>query len=332
MSEKSGRPTRSKAGGGATHSSSSSSSSTRGASAGARQSRRRSIDPYQRPEGSDDPQLPSSDPVAPLETMEEESTPVASASGSRSATRREQGPRTSEERQSSEGDRSRPSSRSAIFKLEVLQQPSVGAEVGPDRLALGRLPIVPSPVVQVTATDHEGNPVEIDLPYLFCSCILRGEDGTTPVEVTPIPSGTTGSQSVATQSILLGNLVRTAHNVEDLDGNLMSVFVFEDVCVRTRGRYTLEFRLDEARPKSPRMAAVVSDPFDVVPWDEYPGRPLDSILTPLSRHLHEHSIPMYIPALALIEPGDPPPPGSNPFTGPLPPDLLSSSRGPRRGE
>lgn len=44
----------------------------------------------------------------------------------------------------------------------------------------------------------------------------------------------------------MGSLVRTAHRVRDLEGNLISVFVFEDVSVRERGRFTLEFRLDEA--------------------------------------------------------------------------------------
>lgn len=32
------------------------------------------------------------------------------------------------------------------------------------------------------------------------------------------------------------------------------------------------------RPKSPRLAAVLSDAFDVVPWEEYPGRPAEGAI------------------------------------------------------
>lgn len=47
-------------------------------------------------------------------------------------------------------------------------------------------------------------------------------------------------------SALIGNLVRNAHRVPDLDGNPGSFFVFEDMSVRTTGKFTLEFRLGEA--------------------------------------------------------------------------------------
>lgn len=90
--------------------------------------------------------------------------------------------------------------------------------------------------------------------------------------------------------------MRTPRRIEDLEGTQKSVFVFEDVSVRTKGSYKLEFRLGEAcvalslrfltllvadtsrcvlrrRPKSPKLAAVVSDKFDVVDWQDYPGRP-----------------------------------------------------------
>lgn len=47
-------------------------------------------------------------------------------------------------------------------------------------------------------------------------------------------------------SVLVGSLVRTSHRVRDLEGTPIDVFVFEDMSVRERGRFTLEFRLDEA--------------------------------------------------------------------------------------
>lgn len=37
-----------------------------------------------------------------------------------------------------------------------------------------------------------------------------------------------------------------------------------------RSSYSSVF--DRTSPKSPRLASVVSDPFEVVPWEEYPGR------------------------------------------------------------
>lgn len=146
---------------------------------------------------------------------------------------------------------------------------------------------------------------ELELPYLLCSCALKQEDGSTSVDVSqPVAGGTP-----AGLSSLLGSLHRTAHSATDLDDHQISVFVFEDLSVRTQGRYTLEFRLGEAcvdrfffggdfgrtashiifhrRPKSPRLAAVVSNAFDVVAWGDYPGLPTDG--TPRSKALRRQA-------------------------------------------
>ncbi|KAK4704800.1 hypothetical protein P7C70_g1408, partial [Phenoliferia sp. Uapishka_3] len=218
------------------------------------------------------------------------------------------------------------------FRLVILQQPSIGAEVeeGPGRMTLGRASQCSSqplkPDKQSPGSDYEHLYSSLDLPYLLCSCILKTDDGSTAVSVMQAGVSTSTPGAI---SVLLGSIVRTARKVIDLEGNEMAVFVFDDVSVREKGKFTLEFRLDEARPQSPRLAAVTSDPFDVVEKTAYPGRPLDEILTPLSRHLHEQDVPMYIPPLALIEPGDPPPPGSNPF--PVDADWLAGTRTSRRG-
>jgi hypothetical protein len=81
----------------------------------------------------------------------------------------------------------------------------------------------------------------VDLPFLFCSCSLRHADGVTPVELAAEPDA-----EGADFSALIGSLVRNAQKVTDLDGNPMTVFVFEDMSVRGVGKYTLEFRLGEA--------------------------------------------------------------------------------------
>ncbi|GAA5909361.1 hypothetical protein JCM5296_007016 [Sporobolomyces johnsonii] len=223
----------------------------------------------------------------------------------------------------SEGDEGEEAERGSVameqgngkcFELVVLQQPEIGAEAGIGMVTLGRLPIVPAPVVQVILQDQAGDQSDVELPYLFCSCSLREEDGAAPVEIAHPPESDdeTGEEF----SALIGNLVRNPHRVQDLDGNPASVFVFEDVSVRTKGKYRLEFRLGEARrPKSPKLAAVVSEPFDVVDWKDYPGRPAADTVTELSMHLHNQGVPMYIPPLVLHQPSDnPPPAGSNPFT------------------
>lgn len=47
-------------------------------------------------------------------------------------------------------------------------------------------------------------------------------------------------------SALIGNLVRNPHRVPDLRGDIVSVFVFDDMSVRMQGKFTLEFTLGEA--------------------------------------------------------------------------------------
>ena len=89
---------------------------------------------------------------------------------------------------------------------------------------------------------------DVELPYLFCSCSLRQEDGVSPVEIAPPASAQASTDDGVAEefSALIGQLVRTPRRVEDLEGAQKSVFVFEDVSVRTKGTYKLEFRLGEA--------------------------------------------------------------------------------------
>ncbi|KAM0786434.1 hypothetical protein ACM66B_001898 [Microbotryomycetes sp. NB124-2] len=201
------------------------------------------------------------------------------------------------------------------FELEMVQQPEVGAEAGTDTISVGRLPVVPAPVVRLRVRNSNGDEIDDgETPYMFCSCSLKTEQSR---------SGSrdlvaTDNEAQSEFSALIGNTVRTSHQVTDLDGAAVSYFVFDDVSVRTTGTYRLEFTLAEAkRPKSPKLAATLSEPFEVVPRQQYPGRPAASILTPLSRHLHRQGVPMYVPPLVL-DPGPPPTAGSNPF----PPEQL----------
>ncbi|SCZ87853.1 BZ3500_MvSof-1268-A1-R1_Chr2-3g05321 [Microbotryum saponariae] len=198
------------------------------------------------------------------------------------------------------------------FELKIIQQPGVGAEAGFGKMTLGRLPVVPAPVVQVLAKDTRGRPIDREFPYLFCSCALKAKDGTSPIDsaqastpfdTAPPPIPSTSSAVFSPQiepefSALVGNLVSNSQRATNLDGDLGNYFVFEDLAVRGKGTYKLEFRLGKIqRPSSPKLASVVSDAFDVVDWRDYPGRPADRVLTNLSRHLANQGIPMYIPPL-----------------------------------
>ncbi|GAA5888687.1 hypothetical protein JCM6882_009050 [Rhodosporidiobolus microsporus] len=217
------------------------------------------------------------------------------------------------------------------FRLVVLQQPEIGAAAGMGKNTLGRLPIVPAPVVELIVQDQQGERVDQEFPFLFCSCSLRQADGVSPVEIAQPPSsdeeeGSPLSSANEEFSALVGGIVRQSHRIEDLAGNQKDVFVFEDVSVRTRGEYTLEFTLGEAvRPKSPKLAAVRSDRFDVVRWEEYPGRPVADTVPDLSLHLRKQNVPMYIPPLLLSQPSDNPPPASS---NPFPPSAMNKSTSP----
>ncbi|GAA5895730.1 uncharacterized protein JCM6883_001604 [Sporobolomyces salmoneus] len=201
------------------------------------------------------------------------------------------------------------------FELIVLQQPEIGAEAGMRKSTLGRLPIVPAPVVQLIVKNESGQVLDTELPYLFCACSLREENGTSTVDLAPTASGDASQRNREELSALIGNLVRNPHRVQDLEGNNISVFVFEDMSVRMQGKFTLEFNLGEARQaQSPKLAAVVSEPFDVVEWKAYPGRPAEDTVPELSMHLHNQGVPMCIPPLVLSQPAaSPPPPSLNPF-------------------
>ncbi|GAA6003777.1 hypothetical protein JCM10207_003593 [Rhodosporidiobolus poonsookiae] len=312
----------------------------RGASAGRRSSRRASLDPY-----------PSSSSAALRADSPAGAARLSAPGEGGHATRRVSRSRTPTAeavQKEDEGGASQargptalglpgPAASDRSFRLVMLQQPEIGAEAGLKKNTLGRLPVVPAPVVEVIVEDPRGERVDQEFPFLFCSCSLRQADGVSPVEVAPPPQTEDEDTAAEEFSALVGGIVRQSHRISDLDGNQRDVFVFEDVSVRTTGQYTLEFTLSQAvRPKSPRLAAVRSNPFDVVEWQEYPGRPVADTVPELSLHLHHQGVPMYIPPLLLSQPSDnPPPAGSNPFppdmdalAPPLPPSSSSSRRRP----
>lgn len=111
---------------------------------------------------------------------------------------------------------------------------------------------------------------DVDLPYLFCSCSLHQENGlgsdsplfpveyidTPPASVSPpikhpknakLPPPPVLPETGPKQlSALIGTLVCTSHRVTDLEGEPVSLFVFDDLSIRLEGTFSLEFRLGEA--------------------------------------------------------------------------------------
>ncbi|BGP33471.1 hypothetical protein JCM10296v2_005273 [Rhodotorula toruloides] len=182
------------------------------------------------------------------------------------------------------------------------------------RSTVGRLPLVPAPIVEVIVRDEQGRRTDVALPYLLCTARLMLPDGLTRAEfaqLAQVPDG----EDAETFSTLVGSPSASPRRVEDLEGHQRNVFVFEDLAVRVGGTYRLEFRLEEMRlPTVGQLASTVSQLFNVLEWADYPGIPPSEVVTPLSMHLHQQGVPMYIPPLILPQPDLPPPPaGSNPF-------------------
>ncbi|CDR36164.1 RHTO0S01e15632g2_1 [Rhodotorula toruloides] len=206
--------------------------------------------------------------------------------------------------------------RPRTYELVIMQQPRVGAEAGMGRSTVGRLPLVPAPIVEVIVRDERGRRTDVDLPYLLCTARLMLEDGLTRAEVAQLAEVPNG-EDAETFSTLVGSPSASPRRVEDLEGRQRNVFVFEDLAVRVGGTYRLEFRLEEIPRRLPtvrQLASTVSQLFDVVEWADYPGIPPSEVVTQLSMHLHQQGVPMYIPPLILPQPDLPPPPaGSNPF-------------------
>ncbi|GAA6053342.1 hypothetical protein NBRC10513_007223 [Rhodotorula toruloides] len=204
--------------------------------------------------------------------------------------------------------------RPRTYELVIMQQPRVGAEAGMGRSTVGRLPLVPAPIVEVIVRDEQGRRTDVDLPYLLCTARLMLQDGLTRAEVAQLAQVPDG-EDAETFSTLVGSPSASPRRVEDLESRQRNIFVFEDLAVRVGGTYRLEFRLEEMRlPVVRQLATTVSQLFDVVEWADYPGIPPSEVVTPLSMHLHQQGVPMYIPPLILPQPDLPPPPaGSNPF-------------------
>lgn len=122
------------------------------------------------------------------------------------------------------------------YHLEIIQQPEMSAEFG--SAALSRLPLSPPLIVQLIIRDLRGNIVENepDLPFMISHLSLHGADGSGPLE---LPQ----NGHFPPNRLLYGNLVSSPHNMRNLQGRAGVYFLFPDVSVRQRGRYSLQVTL-----------------------------------------------------------------------------------------
>lgn len=72
------------------------------------------------------------------------------------------------------------------------------------------------------------------MPFLAAHLNLYNEDGSEPIDLVDGPER---------QRMLYGTLVSSLHSLVDLEGQAGMFFIFPDISVRTRGRYTLRVNL-----------------------------------------------------------------------------------------
>lgn len=77
---------------------------------------------------------------------------------------------------------------------------------------------------------------EPDLPFMISHLSLHGADGSGPLE---LPQ----NGHFPPNRLLYGNLVSSPHNMRNLQGRAGVYFLFPDVSVRQRGRYSLQVTL-----------------------------------------------------------------------------------------
>ncbi|KAH8116409.1 velvet factor-domain-containing protein [Phellopilus nigrolimitatus] len=174
-----------------------------------------------------------------------------------------------------------PDTRGRTYQLEVEQHPERTAEFGPAMLS--RLPLAPAPIVKLTIRDHTGSPIDpnTELPYLIAHLSLCTEAGH-PLDGVP------GAPS---QHLLYGTLVSSAQVLRNLRGRVAPYFIFPDVSVRQRGRYSLNITLvrlpgigglstTSAGNRGNALTSVYTQVFEVVSQTNY-GAPAPTQLTQL---------------------------------------------------
>jgi len=183
---------------------------------------------------------------------------------------------------------------SRLYRLEIVQHPLKAAEFGSSTLT--RLPLAPPLIAQLHYRDRTSpdDMDENDFPFLIAHLALFSADGSAPVDVIGRGGHTPSQQQ------LYGNLVSSPHALRNLQGRLGIFFLFPDVSIRSRGRFTLSvtlMRIPRVDPtRSPVniaeqgvvLASARSHAFDVYPRDEY----VAPAQTPLTQYFLQQGVRM----------------------------------------
>ncbi|KAF9054578.1 velvet factor-domain-containing protein [Panaeolus papilionaceus] len=163
------------------------------------------------------------------------------------------------------------------YHLEIVQHPLRTAEFG--MAYLSRLPLTPPIIARLIVRDPSGNSVvpEAELPFLVAHLSLFSGDGMTSLDT----GSYIGQPAAQSPPLLYGHLVATVEQFEDLQGNMGLFFLFSDVSIRTRGRYTLGITLSRISNSNPSalsshgttLAQTRTAPFDAVALEEYTAAP-----------------------------------------------------------
>ncbi|WPH02739.1 Hypothetical protein R9X50_00560700 [Acrodontium crateriforme] len=169
------------------------------------------------------------------------------------------------------------------YTLSIRQQPVAARACGfgeRDRRAID-----PPPTVELKITDQSTGAPEQDPNVLFAlHCTLQSPDGQNDETELSSPN-----PHVPSTRRLMGNLVASIWEGKDEHGIPGKFFVFPDMSCRSQGQYRLKFQLLRIDPtnmrpgqKSPAVASIVTDVFDVFTAKDFPGmRPSTALLKAL---------------------------------------------------
>ncbi|KAG8880097.1 hypothetical protein FRB97_001083 [Tulasnella sp. 331] len=173
------------------------------------------------------------------------------------------------------------------YHLEVVQHPERVSELG-NTSVLSRLPLQPALVVRLIVRDVSGNdiPAHTEMPFLAAHLNLYNEDGSQPIDLVDGPER---------QRMLYGTLVSSLQDLVDLEGQAGKFFIFPDISVRTRGRYTLRVNLLRLTAisggshvmaegmQNGALAWVMTNTFSVVLQSEYSAPPATALTNSFHR-------------------------------------------------
>ncbi|KAI8140953.1 velvet factor [Fennellomyces sp. T-0311] len=185
----------------------------------------------------------------------------------------------------------RPSRNSIRYRLVIVQQPIRARSCGFGEK--DKRPIDPPVILRLcTETNDQKleNVRELDTISLFVvQCELYSEDGQSRCDQVFVPSAPSSSASSSRlENVLtfdeprpvrnlIGGLATNAYQLKDLERELGVFFIFQDLSIRTEGRFRLKFLFLDLSAGEPLTMStsvldqVMSEPFSVYTAKNFPG-------------------------------------------------------------